>query len=290
MKILITGVNGLVGKNLHDELIKTDYHVDGCGRSEKSESNYHRLDLTNYSSTYDHLKTQKYNWIVHCAASTSPKDCSLTYSNNIAASLNLAQSIRKLKYTNIIHISGIAVVGSVINSPVTESHPIDPQTLYHLSKYHSEQIFENVTKDFVRTVNIRIPSPIGLYMQPISAFPKFINQASHHQHIRVNRNSCIKQNFLDIRDLARFVLCIINQRGPSGLYNLGNDQPYSYFEVAKMIIERLKSKSKLTTDYPSTDDGPGSIWDISTSKAQKDYGYTSKFKLAQSIDWIISNA
>jgi len=163
MNILITGVNGLIGKAIAEYLSKNN-NVIGASRAVENKTNlsieYYSVDLSVLNS-FNIFKDKQIDVIVHCAASldTNPLSEDLIMSNCIGVR-NIANLAIQQKCKQFIYISGIPIIGKPIEVPITEEHPVSPITAYHTTKYFGELYLTNVLKECNLT-KLRLPSPIG---------------------------------------------------------------------------------------------------------------------------------
>lgn len=65
-KILITGSNGFIGKNLSQEL-RNDYEVFGIGRKNIKQKNYYKINLNNQKKINEIFSKIKFDIVIHCA-------------------------------------------------------------------------------------------------------------------------------------------------------------------------------------------------------------------------------
>ncbi len=286
MKYLITGANGVVGKNLL-ELLQNypESEVWGCGRDSKNSDRYFNLDLMSRTDVQERFALGAFDCVVHCAADIKNPSTFKLFNNNTTTTLNVVEACIATKVKTLVHTSGLPVIGSIKRLPITESHPAKPQSPYHLSKLHSEQILEQYCQDKLKLINVRIPSPVGLHMPLRSAFPIFLDKIKKHQIIRITGNPETKQNFLDMRDLADFIYKTSVLEGKSGLFNVAAKIPYSYSELAQTMIIHLNSRSQIE-HINSAEHIKAEVWDVSTEKAKTFYQYEAKFDLIQTLNWV----
>lgn len=287
MKCLVTGVNGVVGKNLSKILTeKYDFDIWGCGRAPSDDSKYFTLDLVDKAAVLDLFSKNSFDCVIHCAANINNDEPFEMFSNNLASTLNIVEASLASGVKKLFNTSSLPVIGEILKLPVTEEHPTNPPTTYHLSKLQSEQIVEQYCKDKIDFINMRIPSPVGRYMPLRSIFPIFLEKIKNNETITLTGNSSRKQNFLDIRDLASFIYKASLVDGVSGVFNVASEKPYSNLELAEAIISRTGNNSKIVNDMVESNSSLQS-WDVSTMKAKEHFGYIAEYNLYETIDWIL---
>jgi UDP-glucose 4-epimerase len=287
MKCLITGVNGVVGKNLSKLLIeKYGFDIWGCGRTPSDDSQYFTLDLIDRAAVLDLFSTNSFDCVIHCAANINNDVPFEMFSNNLNSTLNVVEASLDSGVKKLFHTSGVPVIGEILELPITEEHPTNPSTTYHLSKLQSEQIVEQYCKGKIDFINMRIPSPVGRNMPLRSIFPIFLEKIKNDETITLTGDSRRKQNFLDIRDLASFIHKSSLVDGVSGVFNVAAEKPYSNLELAEAIISRTGSKSKIINDMVESTSTLQS-WDVSIMKAKEHFGYVAEHDIYETINWVL---
>ncbi|MGH4139634.1 dTDP-4-dehydrorhamnose reductase [Clostridium sp.] len=139
MKILITGANGQLGRELtkqykqkkNVQLILTDV-LD--------------LDVTNVIGVYSFVNENKPDVIINCAALTAVDKCEsqldLAYKINAIGPKNLAAAANKIG-AEIVQVSTDYVFEGNANKLLTEFDPVNPQTIYGKTKLQGEILVKN---------------------------------------------------------------------------------------------------------------------------------------------------
>lgn len=141
MKILVTGINGLLGKDVAAELLKyEDNQVFGIGRADclMKGVDYTKLDITDFNMLTDYLHKNSIEAIVHCAAITKPDQCEkepeLAYKTNVEATGVLADHGCRM-----IYMSSDAVFSGTKGDYKEDDTP-DPLNLYGELKAKGETV------------------------------------------------------------------------------------------------------------------------------------------------------
>ena len=100
IKVLITGINGFIGRNLADALYQAgNYKIDGLGRSDYCNikiKKYYSIDISNF----DELKKVEnhYDIIFHCAGSAnvpqSVRNPYFDFKSNMLGTFNMLEFAR----------------------------------------------------------------------------------------------------------------------------------------------------------------------------------------------------
>lgn len=287
MKCLITGVNGVVGKNL-SYLLSSQYYFDiwGCGRSISEDSKYINIDLTDRKAVMDMFSQKRFDYVIHCAANINNEQPFLVINNNLTSTQNVAEASVQSGVRHLFHTSSLPIIGQIEELPITEEHPNSPNTAYHFSKLQSEKIIEHYCKGKINFINMRIPSPVGKGMPLRSIFPIFLQKIAMDEDVTLTGDAGHKQNYLDVRDLASFIYKASLVDGISGLFNVAAEKSYSNLELAETIIEKTRSNSKIL-NYTVVSNSKLLSWDVSTQKAKACFGYVAEYTLNDTIDWVV---
>jgi len=281
MNILITGINGLVGRGIASVL--NEFHeIIGISKSKSNNSglsiDYHSVDISNQKET-EILNDLNFELIIHCAASLDKNPLSL---NLINTNCNGIRNISKLaieKNCKIIYISSIPIIGKPTQIPVTETHSINPISTYHLTKYFGELFLTNVLKA-ENLIILRLPSPIGSELPANRILSVFIQKALKNEDINLLGKGERVQNYINVKDIGIAIEKIIDQN-ISGLYNIAYNRSYSNKELAELCITVLSSSSKIL--FKGEDPEEANKWIISSDKAIKAFNFHPTISIEHSI-------
>ena len=151
MKILITGVAGLLGSRLADWIIEnTDNEVIGIDdlsggylNNINTKVKFHNFNLLDYKKVDSVFEESDIDIVYHFAAyaaeGLSPFIRRYNYENNLLASINLINSSIKFGVDRFVFASSMSVYGNKHEPPFSEDlqqYPIDP---YAVAKFSVEQ-------------------------------------------------------------------------------------------------------------------------------------------------------
>ncbi len=154
MKILITGVAGLIGANFADylsssnkeniEIVGIDNLSGGLKENINNKVNFYHEDLLNFEKIENIFRQHKFDYIFHFAAyaaeGLSPFIRKFNYNNNLLATTNLVNLSIKYGIRRFVYTSSMATYGygnndgSAFTEETTQA-PIDP---YGVAKLASE--------------------------------------------------------------------------------------------------------------------------------------------------------
>lgn len=235
MKILITGIQGFLGRNLIEVL--EQHELFGLGRTDGFQGK-----IRIYSSKEIHKIDIQPEVIIVCHAAISSGMTSLP--NDILYDVNVSiteQLVKKFDQAYIIYISTCSVY-DVNTTIIEEGSPVKPQSDYAVSKLWAERIV-------LRTQNatvLRISSLYGKGMKENTLIPNYINYALQRKCIEVWGTGTRTQNYIHVLDASKCIEKIIQKKNNvvnKILLGVANRQ-YSNFEVAKKISELTDAEIK----------------------------------------------
>ncbi len=286
-KILITGVNGLIGSTIAEHLLGS-YEVMGTSIEDSNmtglDFKYIKSDITDNKSLEQ--LPEKVDVVVHCAAIISNDNYSnLLLNANCIGVQNIAAYANGAGCERLIYFSSLPVIGKPSIIPITEEHPINPPTVYHVTKFFGEQVLRLLMGE-ERLAIFRIPSPVGRKTAPDKIVPVFVKNAIENVDYNLLGQGKRIQNYIDVRDIARAVELAID-RNASGLFNIASEKSYSNKELAELCIELFDSKSKI--HFNGIDKEEDFQWVVSTKKAHELLGFEAQYSLVDTLREIGKN-
>ena len=286
-KILITGINGFIGRNVARNLLSfNNYEIIGTATGKECFNsniiNYIQAELgnVNYCECFKNIKN--IDAIIHIAAKIShDNDDYKLATTNCLGIMQIGKLAKLLNVKQIIYISSIPIIGKPINIPITETHPINPLTVYHASKFFGENCL-NLLNPEIKTFSLRIPSPIGADMPSNKVFSAFIDKCMKNETITLLGKGGRIQNYIDTYDITEAIKACLTNINRSGVYNIASPHSYSNLELAKLCISTLNSNSKI--EFSGTPDPEeGNKWLIDINKAKNDLNFIASKDIKESI-------
>lgn len=290
MKILVTGSNGFIGSNVCKYLKKHDHHVIGMGRHAESLTSvdgYISCDMGDTAFLDICGKRQELSGldaVFHLAADMRKDPHTVeVVTTNCGGTERLIQLCRQKNIPVFLQLSSLPVIGKPIEHPITENHPLDPYTAYHVTKVAEEMLAQFATKAYgIRTASFRISAPVGIGVNPHTIFPTFVRNAVAGQDIVLSGKGTRQQTYVHVDDIAR-ALELSLHKPARGVYNLAGNERFSNHELAKKIIDITGSRSNIVFSGQE-DDMDDYVWDVSLEKLCRDTGYRPKITMEQAIE------
>jgi len=283
MRILVTGGSGFIGSNLTERLLSQGHQVliiDNFYTSDKKNIQHLienpslevvRHDVTNpYSAEVDA--------IYHLACPASPVHYQRfpvqTIKTCILGSINMLDLAQRLEIP-ILLSSTSEVYGDPTISPQNEEYwgnvnPIGIRSCYDEGKRAAETLFFDYHRQF--NVNIKVARIFNTYGPNMSpgdgrVVSNFIMQALKSEDITIYGDGNQTRSFCYVSDLVSGLIKLMqSQENITGPINLGNPVEFTIRQLAELIIEKTKSKSKIVYKNLPQDDPKQRKPDIGKAK------------------------
>lgn len=289
--IIVTGANGFIGQYVVEQLLKDGFFIIGVDRNKDliQRENYvsRAINICNKDEVESVFKAvSEITGIIHLAADIDMIGSERTIQTNCVGTYYLAQCAvaNRLKY--FINMSSIPVIGTPIELPITESHPVNPNTLYHITKFAGEKIVENLCADYMNVLNYRISSPIGVNMSPRNFLSILLDRCTKNETIEIYGQGLREQNYIDVRDIAQAILCGIRSN-TNGLFLIAGKKEVSNIRLAELCKKITLSKSQIVLGNRE-DIEENNCWKISIEKAQRELQFLPQYSIEETISWIYS--
>ena len=263
-RIVITGVNGIIGSELSGRFIDKGYYVIGIDRTESKEKEgnseqfeYIKLDITDKDKVQQFFSDLHFDYLIHCAALVHKNSPDLSFDNfmriNFEGTKNIFDSVVKNKsnsgFKGAVFFSTIEVYGGEGRDEViSEDDESESITFYGKSKLAAEKYLlklnkENkfpiiilrlapvYSKDFLRNVKRRVL---------IGGDKFFYKVGDGEQRISL----CSRDNVIDV------VEACIEGGVPFGeVFNIADDKVYSFNDLSNYFRE-LVGGNRITFKIP----------------------------------------
>ena len=265
MKVLVTGITGMVGSHFAEFMLAEhpDVEVHGLIRWRSPLDNIrailpsitlHQGDLRDLNSLVALMRTVRPDRIHHLAAQSyvdmsfiAPAD---TLQSNIIGTTNLLDAIRIVGINPRVHIcSSSEVYGQVKPDevPIVETTPLRPASPYAVSKVGEDMIAYqyglSYKLDLVRTRMFTHTGPRRGDVFAESSFAKQIAEIEAGLHpgpVRVGNLDSVR-TLADVRDAVRAYKLLLDMCPSGEVYNIGGTETLTVGD----ILETLKSMARV---------------------------------------------
>lgn len=234
MKILITGANGMLAKEVKEkfeqenEIITTDVS---------------ELDITNEQAVMDYITKAKPDYVINCAAYTAVDKAEENYELadriNGDGPANLAKAA-KVAGAKLVHISTDYVFGGDldVSKDYSEDDAKSPVTAYGKTKLHGEQGIENNMDEYY------IFRTAWLYGIGGNNFVKTMTKlGSTRDELNVVADQHGSPTYA--KDLSDIIYQAIEKKIPYGIYNATNQGYTTWYDFTKEILDEQGIQCKV---------------------------------------------
>jgi len=251
MKVLITGIAGLLGANFSRYLISKGYQVSGIDdlsggypSSVPAEASFHKGDLADSAFVNGVFEKERPDFVFHFAAyaaeGLSPFIRKYNYTNNVIASANVINSCVNFEVKKIIFTSSMAVYG-VGEPPFTENQRPHPEDPYGIAKYAVEMDLPMANTMFgLRYSIVRPHNVVGIYQNIWDRYRNvigiWIRKALAGEPLTIFGDGTQRRAFSDISFyMEPFEKLMFGHDGET--FNIGADRDVSINEAADVVIK-----------------------------------------------------
>jgi UDP-glucose 4-epimerase len=313
MNILITGVNGYIGRNLIYKLKQDGFtgNLFGIDKEIHSEElnnlndniSLFKINLLDTSKLKYFFESNSIDIIYHFAgikyARQSDQDLNNFYDNNVRATQNLLEALRCQSVKKFVFSSSCSVYGPS-DSAFTENSILNPISFYAKNKVDCEQAISdmlgmsNTTVYILRYFNVvgaessipelRDNSPYGLFSNTYKSLMTGSTLDIFAANAITKDNTCIR-DYIDVRDLnsahIRVLDEIVRERLGVKIYNLGGFNQYSSLEIVDFFAEIFNKSIQFRLLSPFTNEPAISL--ASREKFSTEYDWNPQFSITDSI-------
>ena len=234
MKILITGANGMLAKEVKEKFEKGNEII---------LTDVAELDITNEQAVMDYIVNAKPEYIINCAAYTAVDKAEENYELadriNGDGPTNLAKAA-KAAGAKLVHISTDYVFGGDldVSKDYSEDAPKAPVTAYGKTKLHGEQGIEANMEEYY------IFRTAWLYGVGGNNFVKTMTKlGSTKDELNVVADQHGSPTYA--KDLSDIIYQAIEKQIPYGIYNATNQGYTTWYDFTKEILSEQGIECKV---------------------------------------------
>ena len=264
MKILITGIAGMIGSHLADALISQGHGVvgiDNLSTGKKANINpkadFYHLDIRDFKKIKPLF--QDIDYVFHLAAVPSVprsiEDPVDTSSVNILGTVNVFKAAVDAKVKRIIFISSSAVYGNQETIPFKEDMKPDPMSPYGLQKFIGEQTVKlfvalyKVPIICLRYFNVYGPR-IDFNSDYSLVIGKFLKLNAQNKPLTIFGDGEQTRGFCYVDDVVAATVKAVKSKKLKGgeVINISSSESYSVNYLAKLIGGKVQHLPQRTGD------------------------------------------
>ena len=264
-KVIVTGINGLIGQYIAEPLKDLGFEVYGIGRKnfKTDKFNYKKCDINNSLETKSLFKEIKPQYLIHLAWDTNKGY--LESDDNfdlVASSINMLKYFRENGGKKAL-FTGTCFEYKFKDYPIKEEDELKPNTIYAKCKNYLREISElYCDKNNIDFCWARIFYTYGKNENNKRLFPQIINGLKNNQKVSIN-HSHLKRDYIFAGDVAKAISLVLNSKF-NGIINICSGKSISLENIAITIAKKLNKLElldlkKLETKEPDSIVGDNSI-------------------------------
>lgn len=210
---------------------------------------------------------------------------------NVLGTLRILEAMRKHDVLKIVYSSSAGIFGELKTLPISEDHPIDPDSPYGASKLAGEKLCLAYSKLYpLEAICLRYFNVYGVnqrYDAYGNVIPIFAHKMINDEPLTIFGDGEQTRDFVNVNDVAQANYKAMLAKGVSGAFNIASATAITINDLVKLLGE-------VSGIQPSVEYGPPRPGDVRHSKANIDaahnaIGYTPtvelKHGLAEYMDW-----
>lgn len=308
MKVLVTGGAGYVGSHAVRELLEEGHEVvvaDDLSAGHRAAVELDGVEFVRIRVGRDSLAGALggVECVMHFAASIvvpeSVREPAGYYANNFVASLALLDEMIASGVKRIVFSSTAAVYGNPEFTPITEDHPLRPESPYGETKRAFEAALEAYSRAHdLRAVSLRYFNASGAHPSgdvgedhspETHLIPLVLRSALEGGEIQVfgtdypTPDGTAVRDYVHVLDLARahvLAMQALDNRG-ARVYNLGSGKGWSVREVVA-VARDVTGKEIREIDRPRRP-GDAAVLSASNERVRRELGWEARFGLREIV-------
>lgn len=224
---LITGANGQLGTELC-------YLLDDMGLKYEATT-LDNLDITSQQQVFETLRRVQPSHIIHCAAYTAVDKAEdegreLNYKVNVDGTRYLATTAKELGIPLVYISTDYVFDGNLADGEYLVDSPTNPMNEYGKAKLQGEEVVRDLLSNYYI---IRTSWVFGKYGHNFVYTMRRL--AKERPQLTIVNDQYGRPTWT--RTLAEFVVFLLQNQSPYGIYHLSNDDACTWYEFAREILK-----------------------------------------------------
>jgi NAD dependent epimerase/dehydratase len=301
--VLVTGAGGFIGSHLVERLVREGVRVRALVRY-NSRNDWGALgwvatevtdevdvvlgDIRDIESVTRAMQGADY--VCHLAAQIAipysylnPRDFIAT---NVEGSLNVAQAALDAGVRHVVHTSTSEVYGSAQFVPITEDHPLHPQSPYAASKVGGDVVMQSYNRSYDLPVTVLRPfNTFGPRQSARAVIPTIISQALAGGPVRLGSLSP-RRDLTYVEDTAEGYVAALSTPDTTGrTLQLGTGVDVSVGEIVELVGELLGHALEVEQDVDRIRPDNSEVTRLLSSprRAQDAMGWTPRVDIREGL-------
>ncbi|MFP6680440.1 MAG: NAD-dependent epimerase/dehydratase family protein [Dehalococcoidia bacterium] len=271
----VTGGAGFIGSNIVGDLVARGHDVivvdDLSSGNTINLKPFPEITFKNVSILDEHCLNSAFegvDTVFHLAASVGNKrsidNPALDSKINVVGTINVLEACRKADVRKIVVSSSAGIFGELHKLPISEDHPVEPDSPYGASKLASEKLCLAYAKLYdIEAIALRYFNVFGRN-QRFDAYgnviPIFVFKMLNGEPITIFGDGEQTRDFISVIDVVQANIKAAETTGLSGAFNIASG--------ARLTINDLVARlSELVPAHPKVSYGPERPGDVRDSQA-----------------------
>jgi UDP-glucose 4-epimerase len=288
MKALVTGGAGFIGSHLIDYLLKQNLEVACFDNFSSGKKEFIKKNLSEITLFESDLKKNDdiihaldgCDVVFHLAANpdvrTGAQDTQTHFDNNILATFNLLEGMRKKNVPTIVFTSSSTVYGDATIIPTTENYaPLIPISTYGASKLASEALIASYCHTFdMNSVIYRFANVVGPRSTHGVIFDFITKLMTNSKELDILGDGKQKKSYLYITDcIDAMWFGFKHSKDRVEIFNIGSE---GWTEVTK-IADIISQEMGVDPNYRFSGGSEGRGWKGDVKYMRLDIGKIKAF-------------
>src|SRR3989344_6730130 len=302
-KILVTGGAGFIGSHLVEELCSQghevtilDNFIGGKQNLQEMKGNFKIIEGDICSRDICKKATKDkdiiYHLAAHAAEGQSPFIPVFNANTNLMGSITLLSEAINNNVKDFVFTSSIAAYGNPKELPIKETHPLNPEDPYGISKKTFEDYLRvyheigEINPYIVRFFNVY--GPRQRMNDPYrGVVPIFINKCLKGENPVIFGDGLQKRAFTYISDVVEPICDMVgNKKLVNNPINIGHTQPCAVKKLAERIVAKMNPNLKI--DYVDKRHTDVHIAHCDTSKSKRILNHQTQVEIDEGLDKTIA--
>jgi NAD dependent epimerase/dehydratase len=216
---------------------------------------------------------------------------------NVLGALNVAQAALRHGVTRVVHTSTSEVYGSARTVPMTETHPLEPQSPYAASKLAADKLMDSYHRSFDLPVCVLRPfNTYGPRQSARAIIPTIISQALAGSTLRLGSVEPRRDLTFVADTAAAFVAAATADAAVGQTIQLGVNHDVSVADLVDLVGDILGRELSVETDARRVRPGASEVERLISGPflAQELLGWQARVPLREGLErtiaWMERNA
>jgi len=307
LKVLVSGGAGFIGSHLAENLAERGFEViivddlstgsleNIRGLIDSGMVEFHSIDVSRLADAEDLFRGL--DAVIHLAALISVEESLhkplLYHRVNVDGTLRLLHYASKFNVSRFIFASSAAVYGAPQSLPISETHPLNPLSIYASTKIESEFLVKSYANLYgfgwviLRLFNVY--GPRQRFNGYSGVIRIFLERALRGEPLIIYGDGSQTRDFIYVEDVVSAFISALN-RNVSGVFNIGTGVATSINMLADLVSKLFEGELKIVYAPPRRGDISESYAD--TSSARRILGFQAetplKRGLEKTLNWLVS--